>query len=226
MKYFLFHCWGGDGRSCWSGWLADQLSVLGCEASGDTRNRSSISVRSVAGQHCRLAGEACMVPGSVSGVSSPGSRVLSPDFPETQNPKLETWLAKAREMVPKFNPADSWVLVGHSLGCPMILRLLESFKEEERVKAVVLVAGFAKDLGIGEIRNFVDHDFDWKKIKKKAEKFVVINSDNDPFIDLSEGKRIAKLLGAQFIIEHNAGHINEGSGFTEYPRLLEIIQSL
>ena len=201
MKVFLFHCWGGNGRSCWSGWIADQLNVLGCEASG------------------KLAGEACMV-------SSPGSRVLLPDFPETQNPKLDKWLAKTRELVPRFEPKDEWVLVGHSLGCPTILRLLESFSDSERVKAVILVAGFAKELGISEIRNFIEGDFNWKKIKKKAKKFIVINSDNDPFIELSEGERIAKLLGAEFIVEHGAGHINEGSGFTSYSRLLEIIKAI
>jgi hypothetical protein len=199
MNIFLFHCWGGNGRSCWSGWIADQLIVLGCEASG------------------KLAGEACMVSGLASSV-------LLPDFPNSSTPQLEEWLAKTRELVPRFEPKDNWVLVGHSLGCPTILRLLETFNDSERVKAVILVAGFAKDLGISEIRNFVDRDFDWKKIKKKAKKFIVINSDNDPFIELSEGERMAKLLEAEFIVEHDAGHINEGAGFTKYERLLDMIK--
>ncbi len=183
MKFFLFHCWGGDGRSCWSGWLQDELRVAGFE-------------------------------------------VLSPDFPETQNPKLEAWLATARGVVPEFRPEDGWVLVSHSLGGPAILRLLETFGPDEKAKAVILVAGFAKDLGIGEIRNFVERDFNWEKIKGKAEKFILINSDNDPYIELSEGKRMAGLLGAEFIVEHGAGHINEGAGFTKYARLMEIIRSL
>lgn len=183
MKVFLFHCWGGDGRSCWSGWTADILRAEGVE-------------------------------------------VISPDFPDTATPKLEKWLAKARVNVPRFEPKDDWVLVGHSLGCPTILRLLETFDERERVRAVILVASFAKDLGISEIRNFVASDFNWNKIRKKAGRFIVINSDNDPFIELSEGERIAKLLGAEFIVEHGAGHINEGSGFTEYEKLINIIRNL
>jgi len=184
MNIFLFHCWGGNGRSCWSGWIADQLIV-----------------------------------------SSLKSRVLLPDFPETQNPRLEKWLAVTRKLVPRFEPKDEWVLVGHSLGCPTILRLLEKLDESERIACVILVAGFAKDLGINEIRNFVEEDFNWKKIKKKAKKFIVINSDNDPFIELSEGERMAKLLGADFIVEHDAGHINEGSGFTKYERLLKLLST-
>lgn len=185
MNFILFHCWGGDGKSCWSNWLSSELRVF-----------------------------------------SPESCILSPDFPETDNPKLESWLATARKHVPFFKPEDNWVLIGHSLGCPTILRILESFKDHEKAKAVILVAGFAKDLGIPEIAGFTEKDFDWEKIRKSAGRFIVINSDNDPFIELSEGERLSKLLDAELMIEHGAGHINEGSGYIEYPRLLEIIRSL
>jgi predicted alpha/beta hydrolase family esterase len=153
-----------------------------------------------------------------------GVEVRSPDFPDTNEPKLKEWLATTRKNVKKFD--EEWILAGHSLGCPTILRLLETFERDEKVGLVIMVAGFAKDLGIQQTRNFVDKDFDWKKIKSKAKRFVIINSDNDPYIELSEGKRMAKLLGAEFMVEHNAGHINEGSGFTEYPRLLQIIDKL
>jgi predicted alpha/beta hydrolase family esterase len=180
MRFFLFHCWGGDGRSCWSGYLQDELRKRGFE-------------------------------------------VLSPDFPSTNEPVLKDWMASIRKENPKFDRKDDWVLVGHSLGCPTILRLLESFDSNEKAKLVVLVAGFAKDLGIQQIKGFVDKDFDWQKIKGKAERFIVINSDDDPYIPLAEGKRLANLLCAELIIEHAAGHINEGSGFSEYPRLLEMI---
>lgn len=183
MRLLLVHCWGGDGRSCWSGWLADKLRAEGIE-------------------------------------------VLAPDLPDTNNPDLNKWLAELRKQVKNFDPKDDWILVGHSLGCSAILKLLETFGKGERIKAAILVAAFAKELGIREIKNFVDQDFDWQRIKKKCKRFIVINSDNDPYIELSEGKRIAKLLGAKFIVEHNAGHINEGSGFTKYERLLKIIEKI
>lgn len=187
MKAFLFHCWGGNGRSCWSGWLQDELSVSGL-----------------------------------------ASHVLSPDFPDTENPKLEAWLATARRLVPRFEPKDEWVLVSHSLGGPAILRLLESFAPGEKAKAVILVAGFAKDLGIPQIRGFVEKKFDWEKIRQGADHFILINSDNDQFIPLDEGRRMAGMLGkkCEFLVEHGAGHINEGAGFTKYPRLLDLIKKL
>lgn len=185
MKAFIFHCWGGNGRSCWSGWLHDELEKKG-------------------------------IP------------TLSPDFPDTDNPELKTWLAHARSLVPRFDKKDGWVLVSHSLGGPTILRLLETFGEGEKAKAVVLVAGFAADLGIPQIRGFVEKDFDWEKIRAGADRIIVISSDNDPFIPLEEGRRMAKLLGprSEFIIEKGAGHINEGAGFTKYPRVLDAISAL
>jgi len=181
MRFFLFNCWGGDGRSCWSGWLQDELKRQGYE-------------------------------------------VHSPDFPDTNTPSLDRWLETVRDNVDRFEPDDDWILIGHSLGCPTILRLLETFDERERAKKVILVAGFAKDLGIPEIGNFVDKPFDWGKIRERAGSFVVINSDDDPFIKLEEGERLAKMLNTNLIVEHGAGHINEGSGFTRYPRLLEMIK--
>ena len=183
MKAFLFHCWGGDGRSCWSGYLQDELRKEKTE-------------------------------------------VISPDFPDTNEPKLKKWLASVRENVSRFEPGDGWMLVGHSLGCPTILRLLESFGPDERVDAVILVAAFANDLGIPQIKDFVDKGFDWKRIRSKAKRFMIINSDNDPYIPLAEGERLAKLLGAELMIEHGAGHINEGSGFTKYERLLRVIKEM
>ncbi len=155
-----------------------------------------------------------------------GFEVVNPDFPDTDNPKLDKWLATARKMNKKFSPKDDWVLIGHSLGCPTILRLLETFAGDEKAKAVILVAGFAKGINIPEIQNFVDREFDWNKIRQKAGKFIVISSDNDPYIPLAEGERLAKMLGAEFIVEHNAGHINEGQGYDRYERLIEIIKML
>lgn len=193
MNFFLIHCWGGDGRSCWSGWIADQLS----------RGSSP-------------------VPGSRFRVS----KVLSPDFPNTNEPKLSEWLSEIRKHVKKFEKKDEWILIGHSLGCPTILRLLETFGNGEKIKVAILVAAFAKDLGVEETRDFVERDFDWKKIRQGCDKFIIINSDNDPYIELSEGERLTKLLGAELVVEPGGGHINEGSGFGPYPRLLKILTKL
>ena len=178
---FLFHCWGGNNRSCWSGYLEDELAKTNWN-------------------------------------------ITNPNFPNSTDPILEEWLIEIRKQVNKFKKEDNWILAGHSLGCPAILRLLESFSSDEKAKAIYLVAGFHKDIGIPQIKNFVEKDFVWEKIKKAAEKFVVINSDNDPFIPLDQGIYMARRLGGELIVEKGAGHINEGAGFTKYPKLLNLIE--
>jgi predicted alpha/beta hydrolase family esterase len=183
MKVLLIHCWGGNGRSCWSGWLHDELKKQGIE-------------------------------------------VYSPDLPNTNYPKLNEWLAALRQLVPKFKPEDSWVVVTHSLGGPTILRLLGSFGPDEKITTTIMVAAFAKNLGFEETKTFVDRPFDYKKARGKCDRFIIINSDNDPYIELSEGQRVANELGGELLVEKGAGHINEGAGFIKYERVLKIIQAI
>jgi predicted alpha/beta hydrolase family esterase len=157
-------------------------------------------------------------------VSSSRFRVLNPELPNADHPKQDEWLAKIRETKEAFD--GETILIGHSLGAVAILRLLESFGDHEKIKAAILVCGFTNDLGIEEINDFFKSGFDWEKIRNGAKKFVIINSDNDPYMKIEEGKILHEKLGGELIIEHNAGHINEDAGFKEYPRLLEIIRSI
>ena len=153
-----------------------------------------------------------------------GLEVLSPELPNADNPKQKEWITKIRETSKTFD--NETILVGHSLGAIAILRLLETFGDFEKVKAAILVCGFTNNLGIDEINDFFKNEFDWEKIKGGAENFVIINSDNDPYMKIEEGKILHEKLGGELIIEHNAGHINTDAGFTEYPRLLESIKTL
>lgn len=152
-----------------------------------------------------------------------GFKVTVPDFPNTEHPILSEWLHHFRQMV---SVDENTILIGHSLGVPFILRFLEQCPKEKNIKAAFLVAGFDHSLGIAEIDNFVDKSFDWKKIKSSSKLFFVINSDNDPYIPLPIGENLAKKLNTNLIVEHNAGHINDPSGFLSYPHLPQLILSL
>ena len=150
--------------------------------------------------------------------------VISPELPNADNPKQNGWITKIKESVDTFD--EETILIGHSLGAIAILRLLETFGDHEKIKVAVLVCGFTNDLGIDEIKDFFKSDFDWEKIKSKAEKFVIMNSDNDPYMKIEEGKILHEKLGGELIIEHNAGHINEEAGFKKYPKLLDLIRTI
>ena len=145
--------------------------------------------------------------------------VLFPLMPNYDFPVLSEWLSTLEKNISA--PAQT-ILIGHSLGCPTILRYLEKLPKGESVGLVVLVSGFARPLGITEIDDFVRVPFDWKKIKESAKKFAVIFSDNDPFISVDESRHLSDSLGVKPIAEKNAGHIT-APDFGAYPRLWSIV---
>ena len=214
-RIIIFHGWEADSTSNWFPWLADEL-----------RKKDF--------------------------------NVIVPDFPNTMNPKLGEWIdfvaagltssseALSEGRIPANNSRQpqglqlqNSILIGHSLGTPFILRLLEKFASENlehmsggemikpvytnRVKAAFLVSSFDRTLGIPELDNFVNKPFNWQKIKNACEKFYVFHSDNDPYIPLWIGEEIAKKLNAELIIEKDGEHLNAVGGLLEYPRLLETI---
>lgn len=150
-----------------------------------------------------------------------GWKVAVPDFPSSENPLLSEWLDYFRSNV---SIDQDTILIGHSLGVPFILRLLEQSKE--KIKAAFLVAGFDRPLNFSEIENFVDKPFDWKKIISSCDRFIVIASDDDPFILPAIGKDMAKHLNGKFIEEQNVGHITDLNGTFAYPHLRDLILSL
>jgi uncharacterized protein len=145
--------------------------------------------------------------------------VIVPLMPETDKPNLISWLLKLEKLID--DSEEDIYLVGHSLGCITILKYLE--KTGRRVGGVLLVAGFSRSLKIPEIENFLEKQIDYKKISDLNNKIVVINSDNDPFVPLEEGRILKDKLGAELIIMENAYHINEGNGFFELPIGLDVL---
>jgi len=105
-------------------------------------------------------------------------------------------------------PDDELVLIGHSIGTIAIMRYLEAL-EVGQVGKVILVAGFTDQLGFKELENFFETRLNFAKIKTKSKNgFVVIQSDNDPFISEQYGERLKEELGAKLIIKHGANHMS------------------
>lgn len=149
--------------------------------------------------------------------------VTVPDFPNSQNPNLSEWINYFKNEV---KPGNETILIGHSLGVAFILRFLEQLGEGKKIKASFLVAGFERSLNITEIENFVNKPFNWEEIKDSCDKFIVISSDNDPYIPLTIGEDLAEKLNTKVIIEHNGGHLTNPSGMLSYPKLLELIVTI
>ncbi len=169
--------------------------------------------------------EYCWYPQTKKELEAVGFKVEVPVMPDTNNPKLSLWLPKLQEVIGRSD--EELCLVGHSLGCITIMRYLESLKDGERIGTVVFVAGFTDDLDFKELVNFFETPIDFRKIKSKANRFVAINSDDDPYVSLKYGNILKDKLDAKLIIKHAMKHfsgpIDKEESCTSLPDVAEEI---
>jgi predicted alpha/beta hydrolase family esterase len=150
--------------------------------------------------------------------------VFVPKFPTPENQTLRNWIKEFEKHKQHLNK-DS-IVIGHSLGTPFLLTVIENL--DEPITAAFFVSGNTGLLGNPKLdklnQSFVDKKFDWKKIKKNCLKFYVFHSDNDPYVPLKKAEDLAKNLGVKVILVKNAGHFNEKAGYTKFELLLEKIE--
>lgn len=154
----------------------------------------------------------CWYLGAKEEIEKRGFEVLVPEFPDTENPEQEKWVAKLAETVGE--PHENIFLIGHSLGTIAILRYLETLKEGEKIGGAVLVAPYTNNLGFKELDSFFQTPLDFEKIKNSCLKIIGIFSDNDPYVALEQAEILKNKLGIEAVIKHNAGHFStlEGDG--------------
>jgi len=159
-------------------------------------------------------------------LESLGYTVSVPDMLDTENPKLENWLPQLQKLVGE--PDENLLLIGHSIGSVAILRYLETLEANQKVNKAVLVAGFTDDLGFDKLTNFFKTPLDLAKIKIKSKNgFVIIQSDNDPYVPMRFAEQLRDELSAPLLVKHNALHMS-GGGDGEAPclELPEIVKAI
>ncbi|MBL7055869.1 serine hydrolase family protein [Candidatus Woesearchaeota archaeon] len=151
-------------------------------------------------------------------------KTFVPEFPTPKNQNLEAWNDTFKDYE-KYLNQDS-ILIGHSIGCPFILSVLENTSIQ--IKASFLVAGFLGPIGNDYFdiinKTFTEKNFDLEKINKNCKNFFSYHSDNDPYIPLGKGKEFSEKIGAELKIISNAGHFNESSGYKKFEILLQDIK--
>lgn len=153
-----------------------------------------------------------------------GCKCYIPQFPTPKNQNLERWNEVLKDYK-KYLDEDS-ILIGHSLGAPYALCIIESL--DKPIKAAFLVGGFVGKIGIKNIdiinKTITSRSFDFEKIKKNCKRFFLYNSDNDPYIRLEKGKELADILGVKLILVKGAGHFNIDSGYDKFGLLLKDVK--
>jgi hypothetical protein len=152
-------------------------------------------------------------------------KALVPELPTPEGQNVSNWLDAVKDI--ELLPED--VLIGHSCGATFIPHLLE-IRRESSVKAGLLVSPVSTDIQIPEYdalnETFINSSFDWSKIRQRAQRFEVIHGDNDPYVPLEQAQYFSENLACNLEVIPNGGHLNSESGYTEFPYLLTIIESL
>ena len=148
--------------------------------------------------------------------------VIVPQFPTP--PVIAAKISEWFEVLKQYEQFidENTILIGHSLGGIFNLRLLE--KLEHPVKAAIFVGtpiGVLPVLNYERDHRFSGFNFNWKAIIKKANHFLVFQSDNDPYVCLGNGEQLAKNLNVLLTFVPSAGHFNTKSGYTTFELLLE-----
>lgn len=148
------------------------------------------------------------------------------EMPESEEPKIESWVGALKEVVGDLNRETYFI--GHSVGCQTILRYLEKSEFMKKAGGAVFVApwmhlqGLEEEEGAEEIaRAWLETPIDFNEVRKHCEKFVCVFSDNDPFVPLSDRDIFREILGAKIITEHEKGHFTKDDGIEELPVVLE-----
>ncbi|HTH71890.1 MAG TPA: alpha/beta fold hydrolase [Candidatus Pristimantibacillus sp.] len=171
----------------------------------------------------------CWYPWAKKELEAKGFQVTVPAMPETDEPKLAAWLPQLAQAI--GTPDEETYLVGHSLGCPTIMRYLEQLPDGVRVGGVIFVAGFDNDLGFEELKNFFQTPLNLSQIRPKAARgFYNLHSDNDQYVPVENSKNLQAGLGGEAVILHNMGHfsgpVDNEASCTELPEVITAVEQL
>lgn len=156
-------------------------------------------------------------------------KVLAPDLPNAEHPKVLEWNSALLSLVGEFD--ENSVIVGHSLGVPAGLNLAQALGK--KIGKLILVAPVNRrqewgklmaevpDLDWQAVKNFAEINFDWQKIANLAKQIIFYYSDNDKYIPLSSIDFYKEHLpAARYSPLSGKGHFNTASGVAEFPELL------
>ncbi|MEK7101543.1 MAG: alpha/beta hydrolase [Patescibacteria group bacterium] len=152
-------------------------------------------------------------------------------MPNTDTPVIKEWVEKLREVVQ--NPDRSTYFIGHSIGGQAIMRFLAGLPGGSKIGGVVFLASWfvLKALEDEEAEKiakpWVDTPIDFESLKQKTSHYVLILSDDDPWVPVDTTKKqFEKNVGAKVIIEHHKGHFTEEDGITEVPMVIKEVEKM
>lgn len=166
-------------------------------------------------------------------ISSDSNKVIRFNMPNTENPKINEWIAELDKQVDILD--ENTYFIGHSIGCQTILRYLEG-KNVDKIGGILFVAPWL-DLLKEAIEDEESYNtaYPWihtvinfDKVKKMTDNITCIFSDDDYFVSLNQKERFEELLNAKTSVVSCKGHISADDGVDElaeiYDKTLEMLK--
>lgn len=146
------------------------------------------------------------------------------DMPNTDNPKIEEWVKHLEKNI--LDVDEETFFIGHSIGCQTILRYIEKLPKSKKIGGAIFVAGWFNLINLNEEEMEIAHPWinekiDFERILKHTTNFLLINSNNDPYVPLSEADVFKDKLGAKIIFKKGEEHFNNTK---EIKEIIEFIQ--
>ena len=124
-----------------------------------------------------------------------GHTVEVPALPNPANPDV---LEQARYVTDHCQINENTVLVGHSLGTNVVLRVLESIQNP--VKETILIAGFISGDFLDNKKRDFDFDFDFEKVKQNAGSIIIVHDKNEKTISLSQFQKLKNTFSEAYVV--------------------------
>lgn len=128
-----------------------------------------------------------------------GHTVTALNLPNVKEPNIDE---QVNFLLNNVTLSKNSVLVGHSLGGAVIMKLLE--KAKQKVAKVVFVDCFIHPEFTDKRRELIekscDWNFDYKLIKNLSDEFVVLSDSEETVIERSQHEEMQKLLDARLVI--------------------------
>ncbi len=154
-------------------------------------------------------------------LESLGYMVEIPELPSPEDPDIKEWL----DVLDSLKLDSNTILVGHSRGGVAVMRYLEQLKDSEQIAKVVLVSTNSGKAEKSSKGFFSETGYDFSKIKKHCNEFIVIHSKDDEWVPFSAGEENARGLDARLCTFEDKGHF--GKKTPEVPEILrEVTDSL
>jgi leucyl-tRNA synthetase/predicted alpha/beta hydrolase family esterase len=126
-----------------------------------------------------------------------GAKVYVPTLPKPNDPRVLDQIETVLRSIPF---SKDTVVVGHSLGSIVALKVLERLRH--RVRKTVLVAGYAENRFLNN-EPFEPHAFDWKfnakKVRQNAGEVVILRDTTDRIVPADQADKLARLFGGSIV---------------------------